>query len=108
MVDIPHFDLPFRFDSSGHAVEADQDSLEDVTNCVAAIFRTRHGERLERPLFGIPDQTFVMQPLDAESILESALLFESRAHLLLEQAPDLFANMTADVMVFLTPTGGQS
>jgi len=47
----PHFDLPFRFLKSGGAVVSEQDSFDDVANCVEAICRTPQGFRVDNPDF---------------------------------------------------------
>jgi phage baseplate assembly protein W len=49
----PHFKLPFRWGSNGHAEVVEQDSPEDVTQCVYAILNTPVGHRLEIPAFGV-------------------------------------------------------
>lgn len=102
MAQVPHFDLPFRWNGNKIAV-VEQDSLEDVTNCVQAILLTRLGERLERPDFGIGDPVFLPQPLPLGEILNDILESEPRAQLLLQQAPDrldqLIVNVTAMVNI---------
>jgi|SRR5215831_12967757 len=96
--DIPHFDMPFRFMGLHPAVVA-QDDVEDVMNCVEAIFRTQPGERVELPDFGIEDMTFEVQPLDLS--LAAAVIFEQepRAIMAFEQEPDRLDSMVAKVTV---------
>lgn len=93
---IPHFDFPFRFVNSTAAV-VEQDSLEDITNCVTAIAATVQGERIERPSFGIPDPTFDRQPLDLQGILQAVTDGEPRAHTLIDQAPDRIDQLIAHI-----------
>lgn len=90
MADVPHFDIPFRFDTTGHAVTVEQDSLEEISNCVEAVMRTIIGQRIEAPDFGIPDPTFSTQPLALQQIIDAVLVQEPRAALLLEQHPSQF------------------
>lgn len=101
---IPHFDFPFRF-VSGHAAVADQDSTEDVTNCVEAIMLTPVGSRIEMPDFGIPDPTFQLQPLDFSTIIEAVLENEPRASVVFDQSPDKFDRLIARVTESVS-TGG--
>ena len=99
MTDIPHFDLPFRFLSTGHAAVAEQDSEEDVINCVTAIARTTRGSREDLPSFGIDDQTFARIPLDTAAMLEQILEQEDRAHILIDQANDTHDQLSQIVRV---------
>lgn len=87
-VDAPHFDLPFRLDGSSFAV-VEQDSIEDVADCVTVIASTPIGWRDEAPTFGIPDPTFLKQPLDAQEIAREIGSQEPRALLIVEERPDL-------------------
>jgi hypothetical protein len=86
---IPHFDLPFRFGTSGrHAASVEQDSIDDVTNCVETLIRCPIDFRPEVPGYGTPDQTLQMAPVDSEFILSQALRWEPRASVLIEQSLD--------------------
>lgn len=95
---VPHFDIPFRFLSTGHAAVVDQDTLDDVSNCVETIFRTMQGERDDNPSFGIPDPSFQLQPIDLGLLVEAVLQQEPRASLVMDQAPDTFNQLVADVV----------
>ncbi len=54
-----HFDFPFRFTGVGsHALTVEQDSDEDIINCVHAATLTPVGTRFYVPQFGITDPTF--------------------------------------------------
>ena len=86
-VDAPHFDLPFRLGPSGANV-VEQDTIEDVANCVTAIVSTHVGWRAEAPTFGIPDLTMRRQPLGSEDISNWVANQEPRALLLVEEYPD--------------------
>jgi phage baseplate assembly protein W len=105
---VPHFDLPFRFLSTGHAATVDQDTLDDVSNCVEAIMRTLQGERNDNPSFGIPDPTFQLQPIDVGLIIEAVLQQEPRASLVMEQDPDQFNQLVADVVARVSIAQGVS
>lgn len=94
---VPHFDIPFRFNTTGHAVVTEQDTLEEISNCVEAILRTRVGQRLEIPDFGIEDPVFENQPLQLQGIVAAIIEQEPRAIVLLEQAPDRLDQMIANI-----------
>ena len=100
--DIPHFNLPFQF-GPNLAVVVEQDSFEDVLNCVAAILRTQIGERTDLPEFGIVDPTFQTQPVDTDAIIQQVIAQEPRATLLVEQNPDVFD----ELIVYLLSTVDQ-
>lgn len=76
IADVPHLALPLRMDRHGFA-QVEQDTVDDVVQCVGVIVRTPVGAREVLPEFGIPDMTF-----DAATIadLEDAVgLWEPRA-----------------------------
>ena len=83
MAGVPQFDLPFRVKGEA-VVEVDQDSIEDVDNCVEAIVRTPLGSHLDDLDLGVPDLTFrsVGANPTAEQFLSAVEDQEPRAHLL--------------------------
>lgn len=56
MDEIPHFNYPFRFTSSGHAETVEQGSDDDYIAQVMAVLKTPLGARIELLNFGISDQ----------------------------------------------------
>lgn len=105
-INTPHFDLPFRWGTDGHATVVEQDSWKDVANCVLNILDTTVGRRIESPGFGVTDPTFEKQPINLAALTEAVIAQEPRAALLMEQNPDQFDSLIADVLVQLTVTGG--
>lgn len=80
----PHFKVPFQF-HNGSALCVDQDSDEDILQCVSAIVRTPRGFRIELPDFGVPSQVLAEDPKVSE--VERALeLYEPRARYHLTKA----------------------
>jgi hypothetical protein len=86
-VEVPHFDIPFRLAGSSIAV-VEQDSIEDVTDCVVVIASTPVGWRDEAPTFGIPDEALIRQPLDVAELGRNIGTQEPRALLILDERPD--------------------
>ncbi len=84
-MNIPHFSLPVRYDSAGRIVTVEQDSIDDVTNCVNAAVRTERGTRAWVPEFGITDPTFEMTPVDIKTMQDEISSSEPRAILNLNQ-----------------------
>jgi phage baseplate assembly protein W len=62
----PHFSLPFRLSGTSFAV-SEQDSAEEIADCVEAILRTPEGSRIDVPGFGRPDGTFAQLGATAPS-----------------------------------------
>jgi len=91
-VTIPHFSLPFHFADQGTgyptAAVVQQDSDEEVVNCVEAIIRYSPDQRIEKPDFGTPDTTFGSPQPDIEVIRSSVAEFEPRADLAISQGYD--------------------
>ena len=58
-VTTPHFSLPFRFGGiRGCAFVNEEDSAEDISDCVKGIIAYPVGTRDDLPDFGIPDLVF--------------------------------------------------
>lgn len=57
MVRVPQFAVPFSV-VDGTVQEIEQDSLEEVGDCIEAILRTPEGSRIDAPDFGRPDLVF--------------------------------------------------
>jgi hypothetical protein len=85
MTDLPHFSYPFRFGGPAAAV-SEQDSLEEIADCCAAILLCPLGYRDELPEFGLPPQTFATAP-DLDEIRGALDTWEPRAASLLAEDP---------------------
>lgn len=88
-VETPHFDLPFRIVGPSVAV-VEQDTIDDVGNCVVVIAATPIGWRDEVPTFGIPDLALLRQPLDAQEVAREIGSQEPRALLIADERPDQY------------------
>lgn len=95
-IEIPHFDLPFRYKGTSPVV-AEQDSLADIVNCVEAIILTRVGERVEIPTFGIDEPALEQQPIKLQDMLVQIELNEPRASIVFDQRPDIVDKLIVDV-----------
>ena len=90
----PHFDLPFRFLTNNGAAVEEQDSYEDIANCVEAICRCPYGFRVDNANFGFPNVELLNQPVVSEDVIETVSDQEPRATLLFSEQPD-----TVDVLI---------
>ena len=97
MTELPHFALPFRFVNPSAAV-TEQDSIEEIADCVYAILICPQGFRVELPYFGLPDPTFAMPAPDLEEIRSVIETWEERASVVLEDNPDAFDALIAHVI----------
>ncbi|MGZ4530799.1 MAG: hypothetical protein ACXVXP_00435 [Mycobacteriaceae bacterium] len=99
-VSIPHFSLPLRY-TSGSAQVNEQDSLDDIADCVYAVCVTNPGDRDELPDFGLLDLTFDQEPLPLAAAVNQITTWEPRAQILINAAPDRFdaAVVNAEVLV---------
>lgn len=79
----PHLRVPFAITGSSAAV-VEQDSAEEIEQCVEACLRTTLGSRIEAPEYGIPDETFTQLSPNptADVYLTDVEKAEPRAHLL--------------------------
>lgn len=97
-VDIPHFQLPFVLDPDGVRV-TEQDSLDEVTDCVQAVLRTTLGERIELPDFGRPDQAFRQNGADLEQLRDAVDTWEPRATVEIDHDPAFLSGQVDRVTV---------
>jgi phage baseplate assembly protein W len=100
MTDVPHFSLPFRFATPQAAVN-EQDSLEEIADCVLAILLCPTGFRVELPTFGIADPTFATPRVDTETLRVSIETWEPRAGVVLDERPDALDQLIDNVEVLL-------
>jgi phage baseplate assembly protein W len=102
-VEVPHLSLPFRFEPDAlgvlHAAVNEQDSPEDVADCVQAILMCPLGFRLELPDFGLRDQTFNTPGADIDEIQTAISLYEPRADVLIEEDPSQLIDMIDNINV---------
>lgn len=92
------FDLPFRLSGDGFA-QVDQDSEDDINNCVEAVMRFRPGQRSMLPEFGIRDLAFKEQPIDGEELVAQVAVHEPRAQVYVSSQPDKYDALWAQVTV---------
>lgn len=88
-VQVPHFALPLRY-TNGHAVVNEQDSLDDIADCVYAVCVTNPGDRDEMPDFGLLDMTFDQEPIPAAAAANQILVWEPRAQVLIDVSTTKF------------------
>lgn len=88
---LPHFDVPFRLWNDGGLTVprvVEQDSTDDVVNCVEAAIRTQRGQRLDEPTFGIVEPTFQSLPLNTMDLIGQISTHEERASIVMTETPD--------------------
>jgi phage baseplate assembly protein W len=94
-----HFDYPFSFDVNGHVRVVDQDSEDDIMNCVIAIVKTPLGFRLEAPDFGINEVVFQEGDIDIEDIRAALDLWEERGIYTVLDNPVLLDELARTVQI---------
>lgn len=103
MVEVPHFALPFRFETDptgeAHAAVNEQDSPDDIADCVQAILMCPLGFRLELPDFGVRDQTFGSPGANLDDIQAAISLYEPRADVLIESDPSQLDRLIDNVHI---------
>lgn len=97
---IPHLRLPLDF-SGGRAGAVEQDTPDDVAQCVETVLLYEPGHLEANPRFGVEDQAFALGGPDAGELIAAAERFEPRARLLLDEAPQVAAQLEATVRLRL-------
>jgi phage baseplate assembly protein W len=95
---IPHFSQPFRFGGPQAAV-VEQDSIDEIADCVLSVLACPLGFRVELPEFGSPDLAFQTQPVDTASVQALVETWEPRASTLFSQQPDALDELVARVQL---------
>lgn len=97
-VTVPHFSLPLRY-VNGSALVNEQDSIDDVADCVYAVCVTNPGDRAELPDFGLVDPAFGQEPLIASAAQNQIEQWEPRAQVLVDMAPDRYDQSIVNAQV---------
>lgn len=107
-VDTPHLSLPFQLASDGRSVSVEeQDSIEEIRDCVELTLRYPTGHRPELPEFGTPDLTFrqaAADGLDLADVEAVVATWEPRVEVLIEDAPELADETVRNVTVRMRGT----
>ena len=86
MIDTPKLSYPFRFNAAGsQAIVVEQNSQDEIIDCVEVLLSTELGERQEVPDYGVPDQTFRQGGASTEAIEEAIRTWEPRADVDIER-----------------------
>jgi phage baseplate assembly protein W len=101
-VTVPQFAFPFHFEADGRAAVVEQNSDQEVIDCVEVLLRTPVGSRDDLPEYGIDDPTFETEP-DVAAILDAIDDWEPRAQVNMDSEIDskdeLMRNITANVSI---------
>lgn len=104
-VSIPHFALPFRFEG-GSAAVVEQDTEDEVAQCVEVLVSTPVGSRIEDlPEYGIVDPAFV-PVIDTGTILDALETWEPRAVATLAVDTDALDELVQRVEALIAVEGG--
>lgn len=101
MPDIPQrLAWPLRLNPvTGSLATVDQDSDDDIAQCIKALVLTRPGSRPDLPDMGVDDMTFGEQPVDLDQLRQALGRHEPRIGVLASTSPDALDAALADVNV---------
>jgi phage baseplate assembly protein W len=86
---------------------AEQDSVDDIGNCVEAILRCPIGFRSEILSFGIDDLVFNLQPISNEALQQTVASQEPRADLSWYEIQDRFDDLFVKIVLDVRQAGGR-
>lgn len=98
MASVPHFSFPLRLAADGGLATVEQDTIDDVAQCVRVLVDTAVGERVELPAYGIEDPSFT-EGIDRDEIRRAVDEWEPRAALMIESEPDQYDEMIENVIM---------
>jgi phage baseplate assembly protein W len=97
---VPHLAWPLRLTADGTFLTVEQDSLDDVRQCVAVLLNTPRGVRPLAPDVGIEDPTFA--GADPDGLQQTLEEQEPRATLTVTAGPpDATGEQTVQIIVDL-------
>lgn len=105
MTTIPHFRTPFRF-AAGRASVVEQDTIDEIAQCVEVVLTTEPGTRLENSDFGTPPMVLTEAPLDVESIANAVNLWEDRAGAIVTEDQDRWDELVHRAVIRVGETDG--
>jgi hypothetical protein len=98
MNEAPHIASPFAFGPAGVST-TEQDSIEEIQDCVENIVRFRKGWREDLPDFGIPDLSFLQKPINTKPIFDAIAEYEPRAVPIIASEPETIVGWIENVLV---------
>jgi phage baseplate assembly protein W len=100
-VTTPHFRLPFQFTANGQrALVNEQDTGDDIIDCVKTILAYPIGSREAVKDFGIPDVLFQTRTgLIPESIRNAVIVWEPRASYNVSGGSEITDEMIMEVLM---------
>jgi len=101
MADVPHFSFPFRFSTPQVAV-SEQDSLDEIGDCVLVTLLCPQGYRTDLPEFGLPDPTFSSPEVDVDVMRRTVEFWEPRALTAFASQPDQLDVLIARVQTIVS------
>jgi phage baseplate assembly protein W len=106
---VPHLAVPLQV-INGQFITVEQDTDDEVAQCVRNICAFERGYRIEDPDFGINDPTFTIMPIDTEDISRALAAYEDRAQVAIFQefGPDGSVEVRLEVTIPTSEDSGQA
>jgi phage baseplate assembly protein W len=97
-VTVPKFKVPFEIEGK-HADYVEQDSTEEITQCVTTVLETHIGDRADIPTFGVEDQAFREGGADVQALSDAVRDWEPRADVTFDVDLESIVEETVDANV---------
>jgi phage baseplate assembly protein W len=104
-VAVPHFAFPFEPNGNAFAVR-EQDTSEEIQDCVLVLLLTPKGSRMVLPSYGTPEILFSQMPPNIPEIISECNQWEPRAIIDLEATLDTIDQTVVTITAAIT--GGSS
>jgi hypothetical protein len=102
---VPRLKWPLELGALGQLATVEQDSDEDIEQCLKALFLTRVGDRPDMPDVGVPDLTFTEEPMDLDEVTDVLTEREPRASVLVSEQPDALEQLVSDLRIEWAASG---
>jgi phage baseplate assembly protein W len=103
----PHLRIPFFVGATDAAEVVEQDTPDEIAQCVQVLISTTIGQRIEIPDYGVPDSTFVQETdVQIGAIVAAVAKWEPRASVQITSVPDSLDELLRQLSVKVRPAGG--
>jgi phage baseplate assembly protein W len=100
-VQVPHFAFPFAVDGSSFALR-EQNSIEEIQDCVEVLILTPVGSRMVFPSYGAPEVLYTQAPANIPAIVAACNMWEKRATVVINDIIDALDEKITHIRIQIT------
>jgi phage baseplate assembly protein W len=98
---VPHFAFPFQLNGNSFSV-VEQDTHQEVQQCVEILLLTPTGSRMVLPDYGTPETIYTQVPTNTAAIIAKLNNWEPRAAVSLDQTLNTINQLISYIRINIT------